>query len=153
MVPLDAHTTGDAVQGPGSGPAVPSDGFVLTPEYAAVSTPGTAEAIFKLKDPHTLDVLWGDTGLWYGDGADFVALRALRPVVDVAGLPAQLPTAPVVVELAITDVTPERLALRFVGLRPGKRVPNNVRCVERTLVSAAEHVTLRDIVAALHPTP
>ena len=148
MVPLTATLTAEEVLGPG--PRAPSDGFILTPQYAAVSSSGTAEAIFKLKDPHTLDVLWGDTGLWYGDGADFVGLSALRPKVDISGLPSQAaPAEPVVVELAIVEITEELLQLQFVALRPGKRQPNNVRCVERTLVSAREKVGLLDIVQAL----
>lgn len=147
MVALRPGLTPEEVLGPE--PRLPSDGFVLTPEYAPASTSGTAEAIFKLKDPHTLDVLWADTGLWYGDGSDFVSLLALRPDTTVEGLPSPPPLVRTVVELAIEEVTDRVLRLRFVGLRPGKRTPNNVRCVVRTLVSAQEHVALADIVAGL----
>ena len=145
MVPLVAGVTAEAVLGPE--PRLPSDGFVLTPEYAGATTAGTAETVFKLKDPHTLDIWWADTGLWYGDGADFVSLAMLRPEVVVQGLPDTPPVKPVVVELAITAVSDRTLTLQFVAHRPGKHAPNNARCVMRTLVSAQEGVTLADIVS------
>lgn len=124
------------------------DGYILTPELDGPTGSGTAEAVFKIKAVHTLDVLLADGALLYGSAGDVVDVCTLRPVVTVVGLPTTPQERPVVVEVAITAVDAEHLELTFVMARPHKATPNNVRCVRRTLVSAMENVTLEDVFAS-----
>ncbi len=128
----------------------PSDGFILTPEHHAPPGPGTAEHIIKVKEVHSLDVLWTDGGpssLWFGDGAGTVALSTLRPEVQVLDMPPATAVAagPIIVELAVVSVQKHKLELRYLRTRPGKSVPNNARCVRRTLLSAQDPVSLRTL--------
>lgn len=149
MWPLDKHAW-TVAQDTMRTSVYPHDGFVLTPEYGDCSGSGTAEFVLKLKDTHTLDLRWTDTGLWYGDGADYNTVHTLRPTVELINFPAARgPVTPVVVEAAATMPSPSTLHLTFLGVRPGKLEPNNVRCVTRTLVSVQEAATLESVVQAL----
>lgn len=134
-------------------PSFANDGVIFTPEAEGPSKNGMAPYILKLKRVHTLDMQWTDGPpdecMWFGDAADMVSARSLRPEVVMEGVPVPGPSTPVVAEVAIVHVDRTRLHLKFVCTRPKKVYANNALCVIRTLVSAQDAVTLEEVDAAL----
>ncbi len=128
-----------------------ADGVIFTPEAEGPTRPGMAPHVLKMKTVHTLDLLWTDGGLWFGDAATTVPVSSLRPRVITTGFPPCPPTTATVIEAAVHHVSDQELHLHFQTLRPKKSDPNNTLCVTRTLVSAIDNLTIADIVHALSP--
>jgi hypothetical protein len=158
MVPLWVTDRLDGTDGP-DGPdgtlAIPThgcaaDGYVFTPEDEPCARPGTAYTVFKAKPVHTLDLWVADDTLTFGREGEMRAVATLRPTVVARGLEAlgPPPVTGCVVEMAVSAVSDVSLVLTALGFRPDKNTPNNLECVVKTLLSAADVVTLQDVVAA-----
>ena len=136
-------------------PTFACDGVILTPDAEEPSRPGMAPLVLKLKTHHTLDLVWTDGmegGLWFGDAADMVSVSKLRPRVTLTGFPKTPPSSGgIIVEVVIASVTQDHLELQFLTTRPSKETPNNALCVMRTLVSAAENMSLDDMLRLVFP--
>jgi hypothetical protein len=106
--------------------------------------------VFKQKPVHTLDLWVADDTLTFGREGEMRAVATLRSSVTVCGLETlgPPPVTGCVVEMAVTAVSDTALTLTALGFRPDKNSPNNLECVVKTLLSAADVVTLQDVVAA-----
>ena len=142
-----------ALEDAGSG--VPTDGYILTPENAQASMPGTAWSVFKIKPHHTIDLLCTASELWYGSRDEFLRMDAfpgysVRLLDDVSKLPDGC-----IAEFTATMVSAAegggdcQLVLKIKGVREDKTTPNNALCVTRTLASIRDAVTI----ASLLPSP
>jgi hypothetical protein len=124
-----------------------TDGFILTPDQEPASGPGTAPGILKLKTHHTLDFMWMNNMLWFGDTKDLFPVAS----VQLAFEPAQLVAVP---PGAIVEMTPQTdrhgnvVMLHYCQTRPDKDTPNGYITVTRTLHSIRDNVTLAEVVAA-----
>jgi hypothetical protein len=127
----------------------PTDGVILTPENEPCADPGTAYSVFKVKPVHTLDLWFVDDALTFGNAGDMMAVASLRPTVTLRGL-HDIPRSVrgCVVEMAVDAVTDTEIILTAMGCRPDKTTPNNAECVWKTLASAADVVTLADVMHA-----
>jgi hypothetical protein len=154
---------------------LPCDGYVLTPEMLPASRPGTAWSIFKLKAAHTVDLLWSDNRLWYGDGDSMFELSTLYQQPSSVTIsfddPPPSTLSPAIVEMLpmISNVGPasllsarvptihgsldtkDSIALRrhihltFVSTRTDRDVPNNQVCILGSFNSVMDAVTLQSI--------
>ena len=124
-----------------------TDGYILTPAYDAASTPGKAERVIKLKDDHTLDFMWSNDMLWFGDESEFFPAT----YVHLAFEPRQLRN---IAPGTIVEMVPQKdkagnvVMLHFAQERPDKDCPNSYLTVTRTLVSIKDAVTLDAILEA-----
>jgi hypothetical protein len=134
---------------------VPCDGYVLTPEAQGAPLPGTAWDVLKVKAVHTIDLLWKDGLLWYGDGdalqtADMLSVPGLR-VSAVADVPLWVKSG-VIVEMSPTLVGDEHrgesraVRMTFRAVRKDRDAPNSRTCILGTLSSAKDAVTLGDVI-------
>lgn len=141
-----------------------SDGFILTPDDDSCPGPGTAWTTYKIKERHTIDLLWDGTELWYGNGAELFPISGLN-LADIASGDAKLDkivyTKGDLASFAsgsILEMTPEILAGGFICLRLEKKrvdceVPNNILCVSRTIKSVVDGISLDDFILASEPSP
>lgn len=125
-----------------------SDGYMLTPENGPVPPPGIDRSTFKVKAVHTVDFLWSDGMLWFGDGESRHPVTRLRDdvIVDVAsfeGVPAG-----VIVETVPELLPTGALSLRLDKQRPDRAAPNGTVSAQGTLQSARDAVTIEDVVGA-----
>jgi len=125
-----------------------TDGYILTPDSDDASPPGTAPGILKLKTDHTLDFLWADGMLWFGDQTDLFPAQHL----GLAFQPQQLGG---VRNHAVVEMVPQTnkdgqvVMMHYLQERPDKDTPNSYVTVTRTLQSVRDNVTLESIGEAL----
>ena len=131
---------------------VPTDGFILTPEKGPAALPGTAWAVFKIKERHTVDLLLTDAVLWYGSGDELLRVDAfpgLEGRVVAADDLTKLPDGRIFeFEVCVTDAG---LVLTKKCIREDKSTPNNAFCISRTLVSIRDAVTIHSLLPLLPP--
>ena len=102
-----------------------TDGAILTPNQAGAPHSGTAPAILKLKDCHTIDFQWAGGELWFGDARELFQAHTLRlrffedelRHVPFGGIVEMAPDSGVATAAALRD-------LHFVQARPDKSLPN-----------------------------
>lgn len=124
------------------------DGYVLTPSRAPTARPGTAWDVLKIKDKHTLDLQWDGHEGWFGSGDELFPAHYIddpvRVVLDVASFKDVSPGDIVecVPRLRDGDAVVELAALQ---VRKDAVAPNQALCVQRTLRSVMDAVTLEDV--------
>ena len=131
-----------------------SDGVILTPWQDGAPLPGTAHAVFKVKQCHTLDFYWHDGQLWFGSEQEMFPAARLGMVFD----PAQLRGVP---NGSIVEMAPDAggggggssLRLHYYQPRPDKRTPNAFGTVQGTLQSIADGLTLERVLHEIQGTP
>ena len=133
--------------GPGGAPpCVPTDGFILTPEDGPAALPGTAWAVFKIKEHHTVDLLLTDAELWYGSGDELLRVDAFPGYegrVEVTDDLTKLPDGSII-EFQV-GIAAKGLVLTKKCVREDKATPNNAFCLTRTLASIVDSVTIQTL--------
>jgi hypothetical protein len=135
-------------------PTHASDGYILTRDDRPAPSPGMSPETLKIKEAHTLDLLWQDGRLWFVDSTVLYPVEELsegrlsqvpRPVFaasEFGGVPSG----------TVVEVRPEvrdgSARLRLTKVRKDRSTPNNIVAVTRTLISAADNVTLDVVLAA-----
>lgn len=129
----------------------PSDGYVLTPDDGPPSAPGTAWNILKVKDCHTADFLWSQGNVWYLNGPD-TQMVTEDGTAELPGMRLcvcdRLKATPynTIVEMRpVISPHDGRISLVFEHARPDRDVPNNLLCVQRTIVSARQGVSIQEL--------
>jgi hypothetical protein len=135
--------------------ALPCDGYVLTPDRDSAPRPGTAWSVFKVKASHTIDLLWAEGKLWFGDGDSLFDIATL--VSNALAITWQAPPSGIppqsVVEMAPTITSADdgseasQLHLAFVSIRQDRDVPNNHICILGSINSVRDGITLATIEA------
>lgn len=124
-----------------------TDGYILTPAYDGASTPGKADRIIKLKDDHTLDFMWSNDMLWFGDESEFFPATYVHLTFETRQL-RNIAPGTIVEMVPQKDKANNVVMMHFAQERPDKDCPNSYLTVTRTLVSIKDAVTLDAIVEA-----
>ncbi len=134
-----------------SGLDLPHDGYILTPDKQPACSYGMAPMVFKIKNTHTMDLLW-DGALWYGDGEELYRMDTLGESrkFEIVAFPAHVPSESIVEVSPSPSADNTAILLTYVGIRTDRSTPNNAVCVRGSIASMDDAVTLDAILAAAH---